>query len=293
MSPEHSAPDYYSERAMYDALRQRQATLSAPLAPKYKRVMLKVSGEALAGARGHGLDPAVLESFCAEIAAAHRTGVEIAVTIGGGNYWRGQTAWEGIDRATADYVGMLATSMNALCLQAALEKLGVPTRVQTAIEMKEVAEPFVRRRAIRHLEKGRVVVFGAGTGNPFMTTDTAAALRAAEVGAEVFLKATKVDGVYDCDPAKHPATARRYQRLSYRRVEADGLAVMDATAVTLCRENSVPVVVFDALRPGNILRACVRGDVGTTVADDAAGTLFSEDAESDSEEEGAAAAPGL
>ncbi|KAI8466060.1 MAG: Aspartate/glutamate/uridylate kinase [Monoraphidium minutum] len=229
--------------------------------------MLKISGEALAGPRGFGLDPAVLESIAAEVAQAHSHGIQVAITIGGGNYWRGQQAWEGIERATADYVGMLATVMNSMCMQAALEKLGVPTRVQTAIEMKEVAEPYIRRRAIRHLESGRVVVFGAGTGNPYFTTDTAAALRAAEMNAEVFLKATKVDGIYTCDPVKHPDSARRYDRLSYRRVAAEGLQVMDETAITLCKENNVPVIVFNALQPGNILRAAMGEAVGTVVSD--------------------------
>ncbi|KAI8464249.1 MAG: uridylate kinase [Monoraphidium minutum] len=224
--------------------------------------MLKVSGEALAGSRGFGLDPAVLELFSKEIHAAHSMGVQIACTIGGGNYWRGADAWDGIERATADYVGMLAS----LAARAALEKLGVPTRVQTAIEMKEVAEPYIRRRAIRQLETGHVVIFGAGTGNPFFTTDTAAALRAAEVNAEVFLKATKVDGVYDCDPVKNPGTAKRYDRLSYRRVAFEGLQVMDETAITLCKENNIPVIVFNALQPGNILAAAMGEAVGTVVS---------------------------
>ncbi|KAJ9526039.1 hypothetical protein QJQ45_009467 [Haematococcus lacustris] len=209
-----------------------------------------VSGEALQGQQGFGLDPAVLQSVAEEVAQAVRHGVRIAIVVGGGNYFRGASAWEGLDRASADYVGMLATVMNALCLQSALEKAGVETRVQTAIEMREVAEPYIRRRAIRHLQEGRVVIFGAGTGNPFFTTDTAAALRAAELGveadmgqglagwlqmnAQVFLKATKVDGVYDRDPVKH-ADARRYNRLSYRQVSQESLQVMDETAVTLCK----------------------------------------------------------
>lgn len=231
---------------------------------KYKRVMLKVSGEALQGQQGFGVDPEVLEAICAEIAEAHFAGVQIAVVVGGGNYFRGATAWKGLERATADYVGMLATVMNALCLQAALEAKGVDTRVQTAIEMREVAEPYIRRRAIRHLDENRVVVFGAGTGNPFFTTDTAAALRAAEVNAQVMLKATKVDGIYDCDPLKYPH-AKKYNHLSYRQVELDNLQVMDQTAVTLCKENDIPVIVFNIMEGGNILRAALGEDVGTVV----------------------------
>ncbi|WIA08562.1 hypothetical protein OEZ86_011154 [Tetradesmus obliquus] len=228
--------------------------------------MLKVSGEALQGSLGFGMDPSVLEAIAAEIKAARAHGIQIAVVVGGGNYFRGASAWAGLERATADYVGMLATVMNALCLQAALENLGITSRVQTAIEMREVAEPYIRRRAIRHLENGHVVIFGAGTGNPYFTTDTAAALRAAEVQAEVFLKATKVDGVYTHDPVKHPDKAQRYERLSYRQVTHDELQVMDETAVTLCKENNIPVIVFNAMQPGNILRAAMGEDVGTVVS---------------------------
>jgi len=235
--------------------------------PKYKRIMLKVSGEALQGSQGFGVDPKILEGFAREIQAAHAEGIQIAVVVGGGNYFRGASAWDGLERATADYVGMLATVMNALCLQAALENLGVPTRVQTAIEMREVAEPYIRRRAVRHLQNGNVVIFGAGTGNPYFTTDTAAALRAAEMNAEVFLKATKVDGVYDCDPVKHPDTAIRYDKLSYRQVSLENLQVMDETAITLCKENNIPVIVFNALEPGNILKAAMGSPIGTVVAD--------------------------
>lgn len=233
---------------------------------RYKRVMLKVSGEALAGSQAFGMDPSVLEAIANEIKAAREHGIQVAVVVGGGNYFRGASAWAGLERATADYVGMLATVMNALCLQAALENVGITSRVQTAIEMREVAEPYIRRRAIRHLENGHVVIFGAGTGNPYFTTDTAAALRAAEVQAEVFLKATKVDGVYTCDPVKHPELARRYERLSYRQVTDEGLQVMDETAVTLCKENNIPVIVFNALEPANILRAALGDDVGTVVS---------------------------
>jgi uridylate kinase len=283
--PQHGASA--TERQMYDALRQRQqqqadagatsATTPAPGGLKYKRIMLKVSGEALAGARGFGMSPEVLELVAGEIKAAHARGVQVCVVVGGGNYFRGAATWDGIERATADYVGMLATVMNALCLQAALEKSGVPARVQSAIEMKEVAEPYIRRRAIRQLEAGHVVIFGAGTGNPYFTTDTAAALRAAEMNAEVFLKATKVDGVYDADPTKVP-NARRYERLSYRRVALDGLAVMDETAITLCKENDIPVIVFNALEPGNILAAAMGAPVGTVVANGDDDVLASEQA---------------
>ncbi|KAL6765240.1 uridylate kinase [Haematococcus lacustris] len=226
----------------------------------------QVSGEALQGQQGFGLDPAVLQSVAEEVAQAVRHGVRIAIVVGGGNYFRGASAWEGLDRASADYVGMLATVMNALCLQSALEKAGVETRVQTAIEMREVAEPYIRRRAIRHLQEGRVVIFGAGTGNPFFTTDTAAALRAAEMNAQVFLKATKVDGVYDRDPVKH-ADARRYNRLSYRQVSQESLQVMDETAVTLCKENAIPVIVFNISQKGNILKATLGEPIGTVVSD--------------------------
>ncbi|EFN58166.1 hypothetical protein CHLNCDRAFT_141978 [Chlorella variabilis] len=232
---------------------------------KYSRVMLKVSGEALEGAQGFGIDPAVLQTIASEVAAAASEGVQIAIVVGGGNFFRGVDRWAGLDRATADYVGMLATVMNAICLQSALEALGVQTRVQTAIEMQEIAEPYIRRRAIRHLEHGRVVIFGAGTGNPFFTTDTAAALRAAEINADAFFKATKVDGVYDSDPATNPA-AVLHRRLSFRDVLERELHVMDETAITLCKENDIPVVVFNLTKPGNVLRA-ILGDqeVGTSI----------------------------
>jgi len=245
------------------------ATAPTPTPTPPRRVMLKVSGEALAGAAGHGVDAGVLDAVAREIrAAVLGGGVQVCVVVGGGNYWRGAEAAgvAGIDRPTADHVGMLATVMNALCLQAALESLGVPARVQSAIEMREVAEPYVRRRAVRHLERGRVVLFAAGTGSPFFSTDTAAALRAAEVGAGVVLKATKVDGVYDRDPRAHPREARRYERLSYAEVAQGELGVMDAAAIALCRENGIPVVVFNAFGAGNVLRAALGVEgVGTTV----------------------------
>lgn len=216
--------------------------------------MLKLSGEALQGTPGRGgVDPPTLHEIARAVAAARCEGVEVAVVVGGGNFFRGVDRWEGLDRASADYVGMLATVMNAVCLQSALEAEGVPTRVQTAIEMREIAEPYIRRRAIRHLERGRVVIFGAGTGNPFFTTDTAAALRAAEIGAGAFLKATNVDGVYDRDP-KADSMARRHSALTYQQVIEGSLGVMDGTAITLCKENEIPVVVFNLSTPGLLLR---------------------------------------
>ncbi|KAK9843258.1 hypothetical protein WJX74_009360 [Apatococcus lobatus] len=237
-----------------------------PDTPKFKRVMLKLSGEALQGGMGFGVDPKVLETVAKEVAAAHTKGVQVAIVVGGGNYFRGANKWTGLDRATADYVGMLATCMNALSLQSALEGQGVPTRVQTAIEMREIAEPYIRRRAVRHLDRGMVVIFGAGTGNPFFTTDTAAALRAAEIDAQAFFKATKVDGVYDQDPERYPG-AKLHKQLSFRDVTLQGLRVMDETAITLCKENNIPVIVFNLKTPGNIMRV-LTGDVsiGTLVA---------------------------
>ena len=231
--------------------------------------MLKVSGEALSGAQGFGIDPAGVKAVAREVAACAAQGVQIALVVGGGNYVRGAQMHDDldIDRASADYMGMLATVMNALTLQAALETLGVPTRVQTSIEMKEIAEPYIRRRAVRHLERGRVVIFGGGTGNPFFTTDTASALRAAEIDADVFLKATKVDGVYESDPLANP-DAVKYSRLSYDEVEANKLGVMDRTAITLCHENDIPVLVFNLGVEGNFTRA-MRGEVGTLISMDA------------------------
>lgn len=233
---------------------------------RFKRVMLKVSGEALEGSHDYGIDPSVLKSIAKEVAAAVREGVEVAIVVGGGNFFRGVDRWDGMERATADYVGMLATVMNAVCLQSALEAEGVQTRVQTAIEMQEIAEPYIRRRAIRHLERGRVVIFGAGTGNPFFTTDTAAALRAAEIGADAFFKATKVDGVYDDDPVKNPE-AVMHKSLSFRDVLLKDLNVMDDTAITLCKENSIPVVVFNLHTDGNVVAALLGDpDVGTIIS---------------------------
>lgn len=233
--------------------------------PIYRRVLLKLSGEALMGDGSYGIEPKLMEEFAEEIAQVHRLGVEMALVIGGGNIFRGvSAASQGMDRATADYVGMLATVMNALALQQALEKRGVATRVQSAIDMKEVAEPFIRRRAIRHLEKGRIVIFAAGTGLPFFTTDTAAALRAVEIGAAVLLKATKVDGVYDADPVKVPG-ARKYDRVTFDEVLQKDLKVMDATAISMARDNNLPVIVFNLRKSGNILKVVTGEPVGTLV----------------------------
>jgi uridylate kinase len=234
-------------------------------APVYKRVLLKLSGEALMGDQPFGIDPAVATQIAREISEIQQLGVQTGIVIGGGNLFRGLAASaRGMDRATADYMGMLATVINALALQDALEHQNVLTRVATAIEMRAVAEPFIRRRAVRHLEKGRVVIFAAGTGNPYFTTDTAAALRAMEMRAEVLLKATKVDGIYAADPVTHPH-AERYERISYLQVLERGLQVMDATAISLCMDNKLPIVVFNLTRPGNMRRAIAGEAVGTTV----------------------------
>jgi uridylate kinase len=233
--------------------------------PSYKRVLLKLSGEALMGEQTYGVDPAVASRIAQDIAEIQGLGVQTCIVIGGGNIFRGLAASaRGMDRSTADYMGMLATVINALALQDALEKHDVPTRVLTAIEMRAVAEPFIRRRAIRHLEKGRVVVFAAGTGNPYFTTDTAAALRAMEVKAEVILKGTKVDGIYTADPVQHP-DATRYEEVSYLQVLQERLQVMDATAISLCMDNKLPIVVFNLRTPGNIRRVVMGEAVGTTV----------------------------
>jgi len=233
---------------------------------KYKRVLLKISGEALLGDGGHGIDPGTTAGIAAQIKEVTEMGVEIAVVVGGGNFWRGTSASaNGMDRNTADHIGMLATIMNALGLQNALDKIGVFTRVQTAISMQEVAEPFIRRRAVRHLEKKRVVIFAGGTGNPYFTTDTAAALRALEIDAEIIFKATKVDGVYDKDPLKYE-DAKKFDRLSYIEVLNKNLRVMDSTAISLCRENSLPIIVFDLTMPGNIKGVIMGKKIGTLVS---------------------------
>ncbi|MDG0815045.1 UMP kinase [Bdellovibrio sp. PAP01] len=227
--------------------------------------MLKLSGEALAGKQGTGISTATITQIAQDVAEAYKAGVQIGLVIGGGNIYRGVAASaEGMDRASADYMGMLATCINALALQDALEKAGVPTRVQTAIEMAEIAEPYIRRRAIRHLEKNRLVIFGAGTGNPFFTTDTAASLRAMEINAEVIMKATKVDGIYDKDPTKH-ADAVKFQKISYIDVLNRGLQVMDSTAISMCMDNKLPIITFDLTVPGNILKAVQGENIGTLV----------------------------
>jgi len=234
----------------------------------YKRIVLKLSGEALQGKRSHGIDQSFLASIARQISQIRELRVEVALVLGGGNIFRGQenTGSLGLDmdRAVADYMGMLATVINGLALQNALEKTGIPTRVMTAIEMQKIAEPYIRRRAIRHLEKGRVVIFVAGTGNPYFTTDTAAALRAMEIQADVILKATKVDGVYSADPLKVKG-AKRFERLKYIDVLKKGLKVMDATAISLCMDNSLPIVVFDLTKEGNIKRVVVGEKIGTVV----------------------------
>jgi len=239
--------------------------------PVYKRIVLKLSGEVLEGdGSGGPIDFETIGRFCDELVEAHAMGVEIGLVVGGGNIYRGAQAAglaAGLDQPSGDYMGMLATVINALALQAALEYRGVATRVLTAIAMNPVAEPYIRRRANRHLEKGRIVIFGAGTGNPFFTTDTAAALRASEIGAEVLMKATKVDGVYDADPKKH-ANAKRYDHLSYTTVLKDNLRVMDATAISLCRENKMPILVFDLTQQGNIVKVLRGEPIGTLVEGD-------------------------
>ena len=231
----------------------------------YRRVLLKLSGEALMGNMGYGIDPEVVKGIAQELAEVIATGTQIAIVVGGGNIFRGvKAASAGMDRATADYIGMIATVMNAMTLQDSLERIGVQTRVQTAIAMQELAEPYIRRRAIRHLEKGRVVIFAGGSGNPFFTTDTTAALRAAEIDANVIFKATKVDGIYDSDPHLNPG-ARRYQSLTYGHVLTHDLRVMDSTAIALCKDNNIPIVVFDLSVRGNIKRAVSGEPVGTIV----------------------------
>ncbi|KOP82163.1 UMP kinase [Cytobacillus solani] len=234
--------------------------------PKYKRVVLKLSGEALAGEQGFGINPAVIKSVALQVKDLAQLGVEVAVVVGGGNIWRGKIGEEmGMDRANADYMGMLATVMNSLALQDSLEQLGVETRVQTSIEMRQVAEPYIRRKAIRHLEKKRVVIFAAGTGNPYFSTDTTAALRAAEIEAEVILMAkNNVDGVYSADP-RIDKNAKKYDQLSYLDVIKEGLAVMDSTASSLCMDNDIPLIVFSIMEQGNINRAVMGEPIGTIV----------------------------
>jgi uridylate kinase len=242
------------------------ASVSAERPRRFERVLLKHSGEALAGNEGYGIDPSALDRVAREVQEANSGGVQIALVVGGGNIFRGlqAAASHGMDRAIADHMGMMATIMNGLALQDALERVGLSTRVLSAIEMQQVCEPYVRRRAVRHLEKGRVVVFAAGTGNPYFTTDTAAALRAAEIHADVLLKATKVNGVYDRDPVKHP-DATMFDRLTYRDVIQRGIRVMDTTAIGLCMDNHLPIVVFNLLQAGNIQRVVAGEPIGTLV----------------------------
>ena len=233
--------------------------------PKYRRIVLKISGEALSGGQTHGIDPDTVDSVAAQIAEVRDLDVQVGVVVGGGNIWRGVSgSAKGMDRATADYMGMLATVLNALALQDALEQRDVPTRVLTAIEMRSIAEPYIRRRAIRHLEKGRIVIFAAGTGNPYFSTDTTAALRAAEIEAEVMLKATKEDGVYDADPRLNP-TAVKFDAIDYLDVLNRGLKVMDTTATSLCMDNRIPIVVFNLGVEGNIRRVVMGEQIGTLV----------------------------
>lgn len=235
------------------------------MAYKYHRVLLKLSGEALMGETGYGIDPKVVDELADQVKQIVEDGIELAVTVGGGNIFRGMAgSAEGMERSQADYIGMLATCMNALALQDAFERKGIPTRVMSAIEMRQMCEPYIRRKAIRHLEKGRVIIFAAGTGNPYFTTDTTAALRACEINAECLLKATKVDGIYDKDPVKFP-DAQRFENLSYLEVLAKELHVMDTTATSLCMDNNLPILVFDMTVPGNIARVLKGENVGTTV----------------------------
>ena len=241
---------------------------SEPAAPAYRRVLLKISGEMLAGNQPFGIQADAIGRFAEEIKEVRDLGVEIAVVIGGGNIFRGLAgASRGMDRSSADYMGMLATVINALALQDALERRGCFTRVMTAIQMHQVAEPYIRRRAIRHMEKGRLVIFGAGTGNPYFSTDTGAALRAAEIQADIILKGTKVDGVYNRDPMLYP-DATRYERLTYLKVLQDGLKVMDATATSLCMDNNIPIVIFNLNVPGNIRRVIFGEAIGTVITQD-------------------------
>jgi len=239
--------------------------MTASKKPQYSRILLKLSGESLGDAAGLGISPEAVHHMAEQICEVRELGVQVVAVVGGGNIFRGLTGSErGIERATGDYMGMLATVINSLALQDALEKLGAPTRVQSAIAMSQIAEPFIRRRAVRHLEKGRVVIFGGGTGNPYFSTDTAAALRANEIGAEVILKATKVDGIYDSDPKKNPK-AKRYSQITYLEALQRQLKVMDSTAFSLCMDNKMPIIVFDFFRPHNLKRVVFGDKVGTLV----------------------------
>jgi len=230
---------------------------------KYKRVLIKLSGESLAGKNKTGIDGETIDNVCAKIKEIFEMGVEIAIVVGGGNFWRGRSGVN-MDRSTADHMGMLATVINSLGLQDSLERQGVPTRVQSAIEMRQIAEPYIKRKAARHLEQSRIVIFACGTGNPYFSTDTAAALRAAEIGADIFMKATNTDGIYDCDPNKYK-TAVKYKEISYLDILNKELGVMDSTATSLCKDNDLPILVFDISDPGNIVRAIKGEDIGTIV----------------------------
>jgi uridylate kinase len=236
-------------------------------APKYKRMILKISGEALAGDKKFGIDTDTLSNICDQIVEAFNLGTEIAIVVGGGNFWRGRSG-KGMDRSTADHMGMLATVINALALQDSLESKGVPTRVQTAIEMRQIAEPYIRRKAERHLEKRRIVIFACGTGNPYFSTDTTAALRAAEIGAEVILLAKKVDGVYDSDPVTNPE-AKKFDTLSHLDILNKGLGVMDSTAASLCMDNKIPIIVFGLDEPKNIVKVIMGENIGTSISTNA------------------------
>ena len=239
--------------------------MTTPDKPRYSRILLKLSGEAIGGESGLGIQPEAVQDTARQIGEVRQLGVEVVIVVGGGNIFRGLTGSErGIERATGDYMGMLATIINGLALQDALEKMGIPTRVQSAITMAQVAEPFIRRRAVRHLEKGRVVIFGGGTGNPYFSTDTAAALRANEIGADVILKATKVDGIYDSDPKKN-SRAKRFEQISYLEALQRQLKVMDSTAFSLCMDNRMPIIVFDLFKPHNLKRVVLGEQVGTLV----------------------------
>jgi uridylate kinase len=251
-------------RARYNPPTMASEKASTPKA-RYERILLKLSGEALMGDGKYGISPKTLSSIAHDVKDVVDLGVQVALTIGGGNIFRGVSgATEGMDRSSADYMGMLATVINSMALQDAMEKIGVPTRVQSAIEMHQVAEPYIRRRAIRHLEKGRVVIFAAGTGNPYFTTDTAASLRAMEIHADVLLKATKVDGVYNDDPKKNPS-ATKFKQLSYIDVLKKNLKVMDSTAISLCMDNDLPIIVFDSTQRGNVRKVVLGEEIGTTV----------------------------
>ena len=236
---------------------------------KYKRILLKLSGEALLGSQNYGIDPAVLEQYAKEVKTIVDAGVEVAIVIGGGNIFRGVQGAQGgvVDRATGDYMGMLATMMNAMAIQGSFEKFGMTTRLLSAIKMEQIGETFIRRRAIRHLEKGRVVIFGAGTGNPYFTTDTAASLRAVEIEADLVIKGTRVDGIYNADPEKNP-DAKKYNQITFKEVYDLGLQVMDLTAISLCQENNLPIVVFDMNTPGNLLKLMQGESIGTVVVNE-------------------------